>query len=413
MFLILSLLLAATPATPSGDTAPADSWETLKKAAAHLAVGQENTALKILKPSLAKKSSHRGSALALLSGHYLCNGKLTDAKASLGTLKHSQKVILRIIASKTGSFPFLTPPPLTTAQQRIGGLYDTLNLQLCHHLGKLMLADLLYPIVAQPAAVKKLEEWAIAYLRIAPTTDYKLFGSFIAFRILAQKKMDQLFAKGTLTLEESTAFDGYLKSKTFTSPFPDAYPWRISALLPLTGKYRSLGKQMLLALMAARSNWPAMELLVHDTQSSPTQSLKLFRETVETTDKPIAVLLPPDAPSATALLGIKSSIPFLSVGTPLPLTHFQGSVYFGQLTREQITSSLVQTGLALGITRFAVIYPDKSYGTSHAAFFVKEVEKHKASVVAKLSYRFDKMPKRFNVKGAQAVFIPDAASRVE
>ncbi len=413
MTLSLLMLLAVVPMAPQASPDTEAPWDKLKRASAFFALGQEARGKTLSREAVTGDARLKQAAQALEAGYYVCAGKLPQAKTVLGRLKTAEGPVLSLMAVKTSTFAFLAPFPASVLTKQVAQLYDIMNLVLCHHLGKLYIADRLHPALLDAKKKRKLEGWAIAYLRTAPQTDYKLFGSFIAFRILAQRKMDQLFASGVFTLEEASAYEAYLKSGAFPAPFPEAYPWRISVLLPLTGRYRSLGKQMLLAIMAARTQWPALEFVVHDTRSSPAHSLLVLKESVVPVDKPIAVFLPPDTPSVQALLASGIELPMLSVGTPLASKRTAGSIFFGQLTREQITSSLAQTAIAMGISRFAVIYPDKAYGKAHAAAFVKTVESLRGRIVLKSKYRFGAMPSRLNLKGVQAVFIPDAASRVE
>ncbi len=399
LVLLLLSTLFGTP-EPSLPTPKAQ----LDTAAALFAMGREKEALKKLEQVKELGGDWAKRSELLLFAHRVCQGKVTPPP------KRPQfpTPTIRFFAQKTGSFPFLGTPK-KGAFPILGQLLTTMVFSLCHYSGKLHLADLLLHQGVDPATRSLLMRWVTAYVRVAPGLSHKQFSPLVALRILAQKKLDNLLGQGNFTEEEERALDRLIRAGSL--PFPDGFPWRISALLPLSGRYKPFGKQMLLALLAAQNASPGLELVVHNTHSSPALTRKLLLEEVLLKDRPLALIAPPDSASLKAIYPLTGGLPVFNLSTTL-LTG--KAPYFSlQLPREYRARALAQKAYELGARRFAVIAPKTPYGAHLKAAFLKALTTLGATLVRTLEYTPKRMPRSFHLKGVDAVFVPDVASRVE
>ncbi|MBC7742712.1 MAG: penicillin-binding protein activator [Bdellovibrionaceae bacterium] len=165
----------------------------------------------------------------------------------------------------------------------------------------------------------------------------------------------------------------------------------IGALLPITGKNANVGQHALNALrMGLELNKPNAKyrLAVYDTQSIPETAAagvdKLIRE-----DKAIALIggLSSKEAMTIAQRADLFSIPFIGLSQKSGLTSIGEYVFRNSLTPEMQVDQLVQYAYEkLGARKFAILYPNDTYGVEFSNIFWDHVLARNATVTAAQSY---------------------------
>jgi Periplasmic binding protein len=411
MLLLIATLLALAPKPLPPKLIK--SWEPLSKASALLAMGQQKNATELLSPIIKQGGELGEAAKVIFATSLICKGKVLKAKSALEGIKKQKKELFILIFKKLTATPPLPGIKQNPYINRLSLILENLNLQLCHYLGKLLVAQELYPLLKTEKEKTILENWIVDLLKRTPAIDHKLFNDIVAFRILARKKLLNFLVGGQWTLDDDERYKNFMKQKQ--TPYPHVFPWRISALIPITGRYSTLGRQMLFGILAAKKLIPGLEVIVHDTASSPAKTHKIVFEDILGKDKPIAILAPPDKQSLKSIIGKTGSIPLLSVTSAKGIINTNKSVtlFFAQLQRQKRAHELARIAITKGIKNFAIISPKTNYGKELKKHFEKSVISFGGKIVKTISYKTKKPPKRISLKGVNCVFIPDTASRVE
>ena len=170
--------------------------------------------------------------------------------------------------------------------------------------------------------------------------------------------------------------------------------YTIGCLLPLTGKYRRFGERALKGVqfafqsfMAAygTQNAPPVRLLVRDTGSDPRLALAAVKELAE--NRVAAIIGPLVFFEAAIAEAQNRHIPIITL-TQEPDVPVMGDwVFRNFLTPRMQTGVLVSHARnALGLDRFAVLYPDEPYGRVFAHAFWDHVMESGGQVVGFESY---------------------------
>ena len=165
----------------------------------------------------------------------------------------------------------------------------------------------------------------------------------------------------------------------------------IGAILPLTGKNANVGQHALNAIrmgLGLTKSEARYRLAIYDTQSLPDSAAagvdKLIRD-----DKAIAIIGGLSSREAT-VAGIRADflgVPFIALSQKSGLTTIGENVFRNSLTPEMQVHQLVQYATEkLGAKRFAILYPNDSYGIEFSNIFWDHVLARNAQVVAAQTY---------------------------
>jgi len=171
----------------------------------------------------------------------------------------------------------------------------------------------------------------------------------------------------------------------------------VGCLLPLSGPYAVFGEEVLngiqlgLGVSSKSSYNPIEELVIKDTGGSTDKALSGLEELVRK-EKVMAVIGPLSSRTSAA---VAENADFLGVPV-ITLTQKAGIVERGEmvfrnfLMPSQEVACLVDNAvIEMGIKRFAILYPDNSYGTFFMNLFWDQLEELGGKVTAVESYRLD------------------------
>jgi branched-chain amino acid transport system substrate-binding protein len=216
--------------------------------------------------------------------------------------------------------------------------------------------------------------------------------------------------------------------------------YAIGCILPLTGRYSVYGERALDAIILAagtfdpRSEIP-VKLIIEDSKSDPIAAREAVEKLAEE-DNVIGIIGP--LGSTTSAEAAKEAqrigIPILTLTQKEGITETGDYVFRNFLTSKMQIKSLVKyTFENLGLTSFAILYPDDSYGTEMMNLFWDEVLNYGGEIRGVESYEtaqtdfgkeiksivsLDSPESEENSEEAEpfidfdALFIPDSSSRI-
>lgn len=166
----------------------------------------------------------------------------------------------------------------------------------------------------------------------------------------------------------------------------------VGCLLPLTGPYSSYGNRALngieLALDRFRLNHPEIpiKLVVKDTASSESQTVQAVREL--DTARVAAIVGPIVMAKEAAEEAQRIGIPIITLSQKESITDIGAFVFRNFLTPQtQVDTMVSYLADELGVTRFAILYPDEKYGSTFMNLFWDKVVEHGGIITGCESYR--------------------------
>lgn len=256
--------------------------------------------------------------------------------------------------------------------------------------------------------------WLEKNIRFVP--DSKNLSGIVRLHQLFYNKIILLSAGKPFGADSETELKKFESDKTWADFFARPLPWRISALLPLSGKFAPLGRQVFYALLAAKKAWPLLEIIIHDTSSESSKTLKIYQEKVAVTDRSLVVIAPPDRESfKTLLAAVSKDIIVLYPGdsSGIDLDKVTSPLFFVSSEKSARVEVLLTSAWNEGARTFSIFYPDTNYGRDFAALFKSAVEKKGGKIDKYTKYTSSNLPSRPDPGSAQSVFIPDGVSNVE
>jgi len=165
----------------------------------------------------------------------------------------------------------------------------------------------------------------------------------------------------------------------------------VGCLLPLTGTYEAYGKKALKGIELAQNQFallhpdPPLTILIKDTESDPQKTIEAVKELAESG---VAAIIGPVATADIAAAEAqKYGIPIITLTQKDQITRIGTSVFRNFMTPGAQTEALASfTIKKLGLSRFAVLYPDEPYGMNFMTLFKDQVESAGGRVVAVQSY---------------------------
>jgi ABC-type branched-subunit amino acid transport system substrate-binding protein len=167
--------------------------------------------------------------------------------------------------------------------------------------------------------------------------------------------------------------------------------YTVGCLLPLSGPYQSVGYRALkgieLALdrFSARTPDPPVNIVVKDSAGSPEQTRMVMQELIE--EQVAAIIGPIVTAEVAAAEAQKAKIPIITLTQKDSITGIGDYVFRNFITPEMQVNALVDYAtLSLGLNRFAILYPDETYGITFMNLFWDRLLEHGAKVVGLEAY---------------------------
>ena len=160
----------------------------------------------------------------------------------------------------------------------------------------------------------------------------------------------------------------------------------LGCLLPLSGPYETYGRKILNCIELARSqfnaknNRPSIRLIVKDTESDPEKTALAVEELSE--ERVGAIIGPVATHEDAAAAAQEKRIPIITLSQKENITTIGDYVFRNFITPKMQVESLVSyTVNVLGLSRFAILYPDEKYGKTFAELFQDEVDAYGGEIV--------------------------------
>jgi ABC-type branched-subunit amino acid transport system substrate-binding protein len=226
----------------------------------------------------------------------------------------------------------------------------------------------------------------------------------------SQAKAEILLLAGRSYVESGNTEDAYNILTTLTERYPNletatqaqqmlqemkaqpAYQKHlIGCLLPLTGTYEAYGKKALKGIELAQSHFallnpdPPLTIRIQNTESDPQKTIAAVKELAESG---VAAIIGPVATADIAASEAqKYGIPIITLTQKDQITKIGTSVFRNFMTPAAQTAALVSFAAKnLGLSRFAILFPDEAYGINFMNLFKDQVESAGGRVVSTQAY---------------------------
>ena len=154
--------------------------------------------------------------------------------------------------------------------------------------------------------------------------------------------------------------------------------YTVGCLLPLTGAYQSFGQRALkgielaLAQFSSQSENPPINIIIRDTGADPNQTVAALNELYQ---NQVAAILGPIVTSEIAAREAQQmGVPIITLTQKDNIPEIGDKVFRNFITPKMQVQSLASfTVESLGLTRFAILYPDETYGTTFMNLFWDEL----------------------------------------
>ena len=167
--------------------------------------------------------------------------------------------------------------------------------------------------------------------------------------------------------------------------------YTIGCLLPLSGPYKIYGNRALTAVelalnqFSANNSGPSIKVIIKDTASDPVRAAIAVKELY---DENVAAIIGPFITAESAATAAQNKgIPIIALTQKDNITQIGDYVFRNFFTPGKQVETLVSFVVdALGVKKFAILYPDEKYGTTFMNLFWDQVIAHGGSVVGVESY---------------------------
>ena len=151
-------------------------------------------------------------------------------------------------------------------------------------------------------------------------------------------------------------------------------PYAVGALLPLSGRGREVGRQLLQGMQLAQLEEGGPELAVEDTGGDAAKT-RAAVDALVGNQGVIAVLGPVDSRTteAAAEAARRSGVPLLSFSASDAVTSAGDEVFRLMYSPRDELSALVRNARSRRLSRFVILYPDHGYGRTLERLFDQEV----------------------------------------
>jgi ABC-type branched-subunit amino acid transport system substrate-binding protein len=167
--------------------------------------------------------------------------------------------------------------------------------------------------------------------------------------------------------------------------------YTLGCLLPLSGPYQKIGFQALkgieLALdqFSSQNSGPQMNIIVQDSGGNPDQTRAAMQELIE--EQVAAIVGPIITAEIAAAESQENRIPIMTLTQKDNITSIGDYVFRNFITPRMQVSNLVDyVTSSLGLYRFAILYPDETYGITFMNLFWDELIANGGKIVGVESY---------------------------
>jgi len=193
----------------------------------------------------------------------------------------------------------------------------------------------------------------------------------------------------------------------------------IGCLLPLSGPFAIYGEEVLngiqLGVFNVSEQGPGLELLIRDTKDNQAHALAGLEDLAHN-EKVMAVIGPLSSKTAApvAKRAQELGVPIITLTQKEGITGERDMVFRNFLTpSREVNRVLGPSMIDMGIKRFAILYPDNSYGRFFMNLFWDRIEELGGTVTAVESYLPDKTDFAEQIKKMTGVYYPKPASLIE
>ena len=147
----------------------------------------------------------------------------------------------------------------------------------------------------------------------------------------------------------------------------------VGCLLPLSGQLSNLGFRVQRGMELAAKKAP-VKLLFRDTATDPETAADLTRELAQ--DESVLAIVGPLSSAvaqSAADAAQAAAVPLIALSQKDGLTQTGNWIFQAFLTPRQQVRALVRYAMSMGIKRYAILYPDSSYGRTFFQNFQEEV----------------------------------------
>ncbi|MGO8762669.1 MAG: penicillin-binding protein activator [Desulfobaccales bacterium] len=200
----------------------------------------------------------------------------------------------------------------------------------------------------------------------------------------------------------------------------------VGCLLPLSGQLSGIGFRVQRGMELAAKG-AQVKLVFRDTGTDPETAATITRELAQ--DESVLAILGPLSSAvaqSAADAAQAAAVPLIALSQKDGLTQTGTWIFQAFLTPRQQVRALVRQALGMGIKRFAMLYPDSSYGRTFAQNFQEEVAAAGGELAAQASYSPGSQefgptltalaesfkPQAEGAAAATALFVPDDAVSV-
>ncbi len=169
----------------------------------------------------------------------------------------------------------------------------------------------------------------------------------------------------------------------------DFHPYTVGCLLPLSGKYGKIGRRALRGLemavgLSASGEFP-FRVVIRDTASDPQRALAVVDELAE---EGVSAIVGPIVTALDVAEKVQEmGIPMVVLTQKPNITEVGNCIFRNFLTpRMQVETIVNHLMTELGLSRFAILYPEENYGRTFMNLFWDEVIRRGGTVVGVESY---------------------------
>ena len=196
--------------------------------------------------------------------------------------------------------------------------------------------------------------------------------------------------------------------------------YTIGCLLPLSGPYQAFGQRALQGLELAQAQFssqssnPPLNIIIKDTGADPDKTITALEELYR--DQVAAIIGPIVTSEIAAREAQQMGIPIITLTQKDNIPEIGDKVFRNFITPKMQVQTLTSfTVESLGLYRFAILYPDETYGTTFMNLFWDQLLESGGQVVAVESYKPDQTDFSDSIKKLVGVFyeIPEDLKPVE
>ena len=195
-------------------------------------------------------------------------------------------------------------------------------------------------------------------------------------------------------------------------------PGAVGCLLPLTGRFSIYGEEVLngiqlgMEMFSSSGSGPEMELVIEDTKSDPEKAVAGVQNLVKN-EKVIAIIGPLSSKTALAAASEaqRLGVPMIAMTQKMDIVEQGDMIFRNFLTPTQEVKSLLDTAMnKMFLKRFAILYPDNSYGRFFMNIFWDRLEEMGGEISAVESYNPEDTDFAVEIKKTIGLYFPRPGS---